>query len=94
MDLTWAPAFIGLAGGALTYFMSWRKERENEKRFLTKDAVEALTVMLNQTNAELANVKAREVQCQAELTTLRQERNQDRQFIYDLQHRVHELEAK
>lgn len=101
MDLTWLPAFIGVAGGGVTYLLALWKDRKNEKRFLTKDAVEALTVMLNQTNTELASAKSdaaaakqQETECRGQLRAMRLQANDDRQFIFDLQHRVHELEAK
>jgi hypothetical protein len=94
VDLTWLPAFIGVAGGAVTYAIGWWKDRKNEKRFLTKDAVEALTAMLNQTNAELERVKKDEQNCRRDLAAIKRERGEDHDEIFRLHQRVFELEQK
>lgn len=93
MDLTtWLPALVGILGGGATYFLTWLEKRNNERRYLTKDALEAITLMHNATTLELEQVKRSEAECKLQLAEVRKEQVANRDDIFRLQQRIYELE--
>lgn len=96
---TWTPAVVGILGALVTYVIGWRKDKDRQQRFATKDAVETLTALLTAANVEIAAHKTAELECNAHLLELKLELNamkikatEDRDEIFRLQMKVYELD--